>query len=103
MRVTICATYNISYNQVECAVFCYEVPNKHCKSKEGILSLFTKIAQDFASETDDDYALSEIECGFDWGSFNECIDDEFLARYGVVPIDCSDEWFFTVDHDVAMI
>lgn len=83
MLVNICAIWNSSWKDYGVASTVYEVPDGQYRYDDDVLALFGRIARDFAEQTDDEYALDQIECGFDWGIFMDCVDNEFLGRYGV--------------------
>lgn len=80
-----------------CAAF-YEVPDE-IDSREKALKLFGRIARDFAEQTDDDHAIEQIEYGFDWGIFIDCVSDEFLQGYGVKRIEIPDCMAIDVPYD----
>jgi len=102
MIVTICASWYSSWKDHGTSVRMYEVPDRY-KDEESVLKLFRRIASDFAEKTDDDYAKEQIECGFDWGVFFDCVDRGFMFRYGVKEIGKDMGLTISVDHDVPIV
>lgn len=102
MVVTVCATWFSSWKDHGCTVLNYEVDDEHCESEQAVRELFGKIARDFADTTDDDYAKYQIECGFDWGVFADCVDAEFLARYGVRMLETPNAMILHTDYNETL-
>ena len=97
MNVTVCATWYASWKDHGCTVLRYDVPDKYGRDEKSVRALFEKTAREYAEQTDDDYAKYQIECGFDWGVFADCVDQEFLARYNLRPVDSVDSLVLHVD------
>ena len=102
MIVTICAHYYATRSDHGTTVRMYKVPDRY-DDEASVLKLFERIATDFAKSTEDDYAKEQIECGFDWGVFFDCIDNSFMYRYGVMEIAQDMGMVIEVEHDVAII
>jgi hypothetical protein len=83
MLVNISAIWFSDWRDYGTTAAFYDVPDEHCRDEGAVLSLFGRIARDFATETDDECATEQIGYGFDWGIFIEYVDDGFLKRYGV--------------------
>jgi len=101
MIVTICARYFDGRN-FDTSVRMYKVPDRY-DEEEKVLKLFERIAIDFAEHTDDEYAKEQIECGFDWGVFFDCVDNKFLITYGVWEVGHDLGMVIDVEHDVPII
>ena len=98
MLVNITAIWNRDMRDFGTTAAFYEVPDDY-GNENSVLGLFGRIARDFAAETDDPYALEQIELGFDWGAFLDVVGGEFLSRYGVKRVEFPECLAIDVEYD----
>lgn len=99
MVISINATWYEKWNDYGCVTELYDIPDEYSGDEQRILKLFNRIASDFAKQTNDKYAIEQIEYGFDWGIFFDCVDNGFLLRYGVRRLDNKAAMSIDVMHD----